>query len=214
MIRLSRNIPEEHPKPMNHTKRYHVSLFVLPLSILLFATSPFAQAMPQQLEPSYELALQVVIGSNDAVAGRADLPPNLAAISRQIKSTFPFQNYRLANTFMGRISNTGTVEYKSVSNIFGEQVEGGDAQTFLEWSLVNFYALPTGLQARSFRFGARVPVITRQAKESAPVLNYEPIGLNLNMIGLPINKPTLVGTISLPKTSGTVFLVATIKPAE
>jgi len=34
------------------------------------------------------------------------------------------------------------------------------------------------------------------------------------MIGLPINRPTLVGTLSLPKTSGTVFLIATIKAAE
>jgi hypothetical protein len=34
------------------------------------------------------------------------------------------------------------------------------------------------------------------------------------MIGLQPNTPTLVGTISLPKTNGTIFLVATIKSAE
>ncbi|HKP70759.1 MAG TPA: hypothetical protein VJV05_15835 [Pyrinomonadaceae bacterium] len=198
---------------MKQTHRSRTSLFALPLLILLSSTIIFGQAVPSELQASYELSLQVVIGSNDT-STRSDLPPNLTSISRQLKSTYSFQNYRLANTFLGRVSNTGTVEYKSVSNIFGEQVEGGDAQTFLEWSLVNFQALPSGFQARAFRFGARVPVITRQAKDTAPTMAYESIGLNMNMIGLPISRPTLLGTISLPKTSGTVFLVATIKPAE
>jgi hypothetical protein len=120
----------------------------------------------------------------------------------------------LANTFVGRLSNTGNIEYKSVSNIFGQETEGGDAQTFLEWSLTNLQAMPAGVQARSFRFGARIPVVTRQTKDTAPMMAYESIGLTMNMIGLPVNKPTLVGTLSLPKTSGTVFLIATIKPAE
>ena len=199
---------------MNHTMRYRTYAFAFPLLILISANVIFGQAMPPQLEPSFEVSLQVVIGSNDATGARADLPPNLATISRQLKSTYSFQNYRLANTFLGRVSNNGTVEYKSVSNIFGEPTEGGDAQTFLDWSLVNFQAMPTGFQARSFRFGARIPVVTRQTKDTAPMMAYEAIGLTINTIGLPINKPTLVGTISLPKTIGTVFLVATIKPAE
>jgi hypothetical protein len=185
----------------------------LPLLFLLSSTVLLGQAMPPELQSSYELSLQVVIGSNDA-ATRTELPPSLTTISRQLKNNYSFQSYRLANTFLGRVANTGTIEYKSVSNIFGEPVEGGDAQTFLDWSLVNFQALPSGFQARSFRFGARIPVIYRQAKDAAPTMAYESIGLTMNMIGLPINKPTLVGSIGLPKTSGTVFLVATIKPAE
>ena len=198
---------------MNHATHYRSSLFAVPLVILLSATFLFGQPPAQQLEPSYEVALQVVIGSNDASI-RGDLPASLTTVSRQLKSTFAFQNYRLANTFIGRVSNTGNVEYKSVSNIFGEPTEGSDAQTFLEWSLVGFQAMPAGYQARSFRFGARVPLVTRQSKDAAPMVAYEQIGLSMNMIGLPINRPTLVGTLSLPKTSGTVFLIATIKAAE
>jgi hypothetical protein len=34
------------------------------------------------------------------------------------------------------------------------------------------------------------------------------------MIGLKADTPTLVGTISLPKTTGTIFLVATVRSAE
>jgi hypothetical protein len=43
------------------------------------------------------------------------------------------------------------------------------------------------------------------------VINYEAVGISMNLIGLPANTPTLIGTISLPKTAGTIFLVATVK---
>jgi len=46
------------------------------------------------------------------------------------------------------------------------------------------------------------------------VLNYEAVGLNMNRVSLPENKPTLIGTLSLPKTTGTMFLVLTVRPTE
>ena len=199
---------------MNQSKRYF-SFLTLPLLIFLAFSAAAAQPS-DQLEPSYEVSLQVVIGSNETGA-KSDLPAILSGITKQLKTNFAFANYRLANTFLGRISNTGNIEYKSVSNILGEETEAA-SQTFLDWSLGNFRSMPNGFQARSFRFGARVPVRTGTVKDSAgmlnPIINYEAIGLTMNMIGLPANKPTLIGTISLPKTTGTIFLVATIKPAE
>ena len=195
--------------------RQTFSLLLTPLLILLFLSIAIAQPDSQQLEPSYEIALQVVIGSNDAAA-KSDLPAGLSGISKQLKGNFSFSNYRLANTFLGRISNTGNIEYKSISNILGQE-STADAQTFLEWSMANFRALPNGFQARSFRFGARVPVRLGGVKDSAGgainPINYESVGLSVNMIGLPANTPTLVGTISLPNTTGTIFLVATIRNA-
>ena len=201
---------------MNLSK-HAFSLFVLPLLVLASFSITLGQSDPaQQLEPSYEVALHVVIGSNEP-GGRTDLPANLSTISRHLKGNFSFSNYRLANTFLGRVSNTGTVEYKSVSNILGQETDA-ESQTFLEWSMGNFRALQNGFQARSFRFGARVPVRTGNFKDSAggvnPVVNYESVGLSMNLIGLPANTPTLIGTISLPKTTGTIFLIATIKTAE
>ena len=201
---------------MNLSK-HTFSLIVLPLLVLAAGSITFAQSdAAQQLEPSYEVALHVVIGSNEGGA-RNDLPANLSVISKHLKGNFSFSNYRLANTFLGRISNTGNIEYKSVSNILGQETDA-ESQTFLEWSMGSFRALQNGFQARSFRFGARVPVRTGSFKDSAggvnPVVNYESVGLTMNMIGLPANTPTLIGTISLPKTTGTIFLVATIKTAE
>ena len=201
---------------MNLSKRALLRV-ALALFVLAPLSASFAQSdTSQQFEPSYEIALHVVIGSNDA-GSRPDLPASLASISKQLKSNFSFSNYRLANTFLGRISNTGNIEYKSVSNILGLPTDI-ESQTFLEWSMANFRVLPNGFQARSFRFGARVPIRTGSVKDStgivSPTVNYESLGLAMNMIGLPANTPTLVGTISLPKTTGTIFLVATIKTAE
>ena len=175
----------------------------------------------QQLEPSYNVSLNLIIGSNEAAA-RGELPADLAAVSRQIKSSFSFSNYRLGSTLIGRVSNTGYYSYKSSSNIFGVE-SNSVTQTFIEWSIENFKVMPTakgqnGFQTQGMKFGARVPVLTNasggEVGKSAPVYNYEPIGLSLVKVGLPENTPTLIGTLNLPGTSGTIFLVMTVRSAD
>lgn len=192
------------------------SLFTLSVLIVLSSTS-FAQTDPSpKLEPSYEVSLQVLIGSNE-LGSKGDVPSNLSSITKQLKNNFSFSNYRLANTFLGRISNTGNIEYKSISNILGQETDA-ESQTFLDWSLHNFRSVQSGFQARSFRFGARVPVRTGSMRGEGgrvePTVNYESVGLTMNTIGLPANMPTLIGTISLPRTTGTIFLIATVRSAD
>ena len=196
---------------MNQSKRYF-SFLALPLLIFLAFSAASAQTDPgPQPEPTYELSLQVVIGSNDPGPGTS-LPQSLSGISRQLKNNFSFTHYRLATTFLGRISNNGNLEYKSVSNILGQETDS-DSQTFLDWSIVSLRSMPRGFQARTFRFGARVPIQTGTLGDKV-VTNYENVGLNMVTLGLPANTPTLLGTVSLPKTSGTIFLVATIRSAD
>ena len=193
--------------------RHCLSFLALPLLIFLaFSTASAQTDSGQQAEPTYELSLQVVIGSNEPGPGTS-LPQNLSGISRQLKNNFSFSNYRLATTFLGRISNNGNLEYKSISNILGQESES-DAQSFLDWSIVNLRSMPRGFQARTFRFGARVPVQTGTGLGDKVITNYENVGLNMTTLGLPANTPTLLGTVSLPKTSGTIFLVATIRPTD
>lgn len=200
---------------MNLSKRASSAL-VLSLSLFVFISTTAAQSdNEQRLEPSYEITLHVVIGSNDTVS-QPELPAGLSNVRKHLRNNFSFSSYRLANTFLGRISNSGNIEYKSVSNILGEETDA-EPQTFLEWSLGPFRTMQNGFQAARFRFGARVPVRTvalNQTGGAASVTNYEAVGLTTSMIGLPANIPTLIGTISLPKTSGTIFLVATVKTAE
>ena len=176
----------------------------------------------QQFGPSYEVTLHVLIGSNDAAA-RGEIPASLSAVAKQLRSNFTFTNYRLANTFLGRIAaNNGNLEYKSVSDIVGQESDP-EMRSFLDWSLVGFRSVPptTGrptVNMQSFRFGARVPVRTGTMKgeggATSPIINYESIGLTMSRLGIAENTPTLIGTLSLPKTTGTLFLVITVKPAD
>lgn len=201
--------------------RHFFSLTAFSL-LFLAAVTGFSQTETKpQAEPNYEVALQVIIGSNEAIQGAA-VPDNLASIARQLRSSFSFSNYRLANTFLGRIANTGQFEYKSVSNLFGQESEA-ESHTFLDWSLNGFRVLPNSgsqnaFQMQNFRFGARVPIKTASFKDESgklsSVINYESIGLTMVRVGLPENTPTLMGTLSLPRTNGTAFLVVTIKSVK
>lgn len=172
------------------------------------------------VENSYDISLKIIIGSNDA-GKNTELGQELTNVSRQIRSAFPFASYRLSSTFVGRISNAGNYEYKSVSNFFGPEADPRAMPlTFLEWSVNNLRSGQnskgeTAFQAQQLRFGAKVPVSAGRTDEpgkKAPDVNYEWIGLNLSRISFAENSPTLIGTLNLPGTDGTLFLVLTIRP--
>ncbi|MBC7899768.1 MAG: hypothetical protein H7070_06905 [Saprospiraceae bacterium] len=200
--------------------RLTISFLFFAFSFVFMIGAVPAQVENKQVEPSYEAVLHLIVGSSDASL-KDGLPQNLSNISRQIKTNFAFSNYRLANTFVGRIANTGSFEYKSLSDMFGQ--ESSDSRTFLEWTLGGLRAVPdasgqTTFQAQTFRFGARVPLKTGQTKNSEgqiiDLINYEQVGLSMNRTSFGENKPTLIGTLSLPKTSGTLFLVLTMKTVD
>ena len=199
---------------MNQSKRLLRGL-IFPLLFLAPVTVAYGQSDGNQPpESSYEVTLQLVVGSNET--GSRDLPNGLQIVPKHVKNNFAYSNYRLVNTILGRVSNTGTIEYKSVSNVLGKETEA-EADTFLEWSMANFRALPNGFLARTFRFEAKIPMRTggiRDAGSTNPIVNYQTVGISTAMLGFPANKPTLIGTITLPKTVGTLFLVATVRTAE
>lgn len=207
---------------MNHSKVLFATM-IFAVAIFTTALTGFGQADPRAgFDQSYEVMLQVVTASNDA-PNRNDLPANLSAISKELKTNFSFSNYHVATTLLGRVYDNGTVEYKSVTNGFVPDYTPG-SQTFLEWTINNFRNVPgdkgqPGVRAEGFRFGARVPVITSNVKTEGgtgmpAVINYEAIGLTLRQVGLTQNVPTLLGTLSLPGTTGTIFLVVTVRPVS
>ena len=193
-----------------------ISLFYWPLAAA-------AQAAPaaSPSDQTYEISLQVLVGSGNAVTG-ADVPQNLTGVVRELRTRFPFENYRLMNTYFARLGSSGTFEYKSVTNMTGEPSDV-DSPSFLEWTIGQLRATDGGgqrdlLQAQPFRFGARVPVRLSTVKDEAgkPIGNiaYESIGLNMNRLIFHQNTPTLIGSLALPKTSGTLFLVLTARSLE
>lgn len=196
-------------------------LVFLFLVLLTFAVTSFAQGDARQaIEPSYDVVLQIVVSGDDKAATQP-MPQNLANIAKQLRANYSFPEYRLANTHIGRIANGGNFEYKAISNVFGR---GQDSETpsFWDWSLTGLRSAAAGsgkndLHIQGFRFGARIPIRTSSFKDEAgksqPIFNYESIGLNSVRVTLPENTPTLIGSLSLPNTTGTVFLVLTLRPA-
>ena len=204
---------------MNPPKTFRLTVCLL--SVLLFGGLPiFAQSSSPKVEASYEVVLQLIVGSNENGEGTA-LPANLRGMSGQLKNNFGFSNYRLDNTFVGRIAANGTFEYKSVSNSFGSGVDG-ETPTFLEWTLGHLISSTdekgrAAIMAQPFRFGAKVPVkvstLVDGGTKTVSNTSYESIGLTVNQVSLAQNTPTLIGTLSLPRTTGTIFLVLTVRPA-
>jgi hypothetical protein len=201
---------------MNHQRALlSGASFVLFLLVALPALAQ--QDQKPANESSYEAVLQVILGSDRA----GELPQNLSPIARQLRSNYSFAGYRVANTYIGRLSSGGSLEYKSVADIFGQPQES-DLPTFLEWNLGRLREAKdekgqTVFLADPFRFGARVPVRVSRAKvgdTGGDAVNYEGVGLTAYRISVASSRPTLVGTISLPKTAGTMFLVLTVRPAE
>jgi len=193
--------------------QFRFALLGASLIFILSSFTQFAQAQGPSpaISRSYEVSLQVLVGSNESEAGAA-IPQSLSTVVKDLKPRFSFQNYRLVNTYLGRIGNAGTLEYKSVTNITGQDSEG-DSPSILEWSIGRLDDTPDGtrsvVMAQPFRFGARIPI-----KSVAANVVYESIGLNVNKLSFRENVPTLIGSLNLPKTAGTLFLVVTAKAVD
>lgn len=195
------------------------SLFVgICVSIVLLAAAQVGYS--QVAEPNYEIALQMILGSNDA-AGKPDLPGNLNKLSQDFTKRFGYSNYRLAGTMVGRLTAAGHYSYKSLSPLFS-QTSDYRSQSFLEWGVQQLGAAAgtrgNQFTFKSFHFGAKVPVVTGMVKDQAgkeqSVVNYESVGVTAQKIAVPENSPTLVATINLPGGSDTIFLIMTVRPVE
>jgi hypothetical protein len=193
-----------------------VFLFVCLFAVLGLYTP--AQTPNISSAAGYDAILNILIGSNNAVTG-AEIPRSLSPVQRQLRDNFAFTNYRLTNTLFSRVATAGAVEYKSVSDVLGKE-SGELPPTFIDWA---FQLRPPEavegdrLLLNMFRFGARVPINISRSKgpdgQSTGVINYESVGLTTQRMTLPVGKPALIGTVSLPGTAGTLFIVMTLRRA-
>lgn len=165
--------------------------------------------------PSYEVSLQFVMGTSDG--GKSELPANLSAIGKELKNNFGTADYRVAGMLLGRVGHNGKYEYRSVSNIFGME-NASATPTFLEWTITEARGAASdkgrNFEGSTFRFGARVPILGARDEAGKPSVNYEQVGVNAQRFSFAENTPTLIGTLSLPNTPGTVFLVVTARATE
>ena len=167
-------------------------------------TDSFAQTpINKPPEPSFDIILQTVVGSNDS--GSSDVVSSLSGIVKKLKADFPFGNYRLASTFIQRIANKGGADSRSVSYTSDKNLA-----VFSEWSINNLESLIDNkgqetLQIQNFRFGQRIPINN--------TTNYEQVGITTRF-GLMKNTPTIVGSLTTSKPGELMFLILTVKSAE
>jgi len=201
---------------MNQIRSLFVSIFVS--GVLFFV--PVIGFGQVAVEPSYEVSLQLLLGSNDAPS-KANLPANLSTVLQHLKLNFGMSEYRLVNTSVGRVANMGNFDSLSVLNI-GPQT-AGQPQSLLQWVVFNLKGGMSAkggnaFQVQSLRIQARVPFSTAVAKEDAAkdrdLVTYENFGFNLTKVGFQENVPVLIGTLNLPGSTETVFVVMTVKPVD
>jgi hypothetical protein len=180
---------------------------VVAVFFICISTAAAQQAPAAASGQSYDVVLQVLVGSDTPQS--ADFPKELAAVTRDLRARYQHAGYRIANTFLGRVAENGNLEYKSVTNLVRK--ETAESPTFLDWSLARLSSPDEGkvLHADAFRFGARIPL---HLGGPGTTLSYETIGLNVNRLAIAPRTPTLLGTLDLPDTAGTMFLVVTVKP--
>jgi hypothetical protein len=197
------------------------SLILFGLSATVFAQSdPVVKADPVVRDSSYDVMLHVLAGSNDT-SQKGELPQGFAQITRQLKGTFGYTNFRVVNTYIGRLGNNGTIQYQSIANNFG--ADPLERPVFLDWQLQGLRSIaatggPNGFQIQGFHFGAKIPIRTSSGLDAngkaVSVFNYESIGLNVNRMSINQGQPVLIGTMELPQTTGTMFLVLSVNPVE
>src|SRR5215204_2903153 len=172
--------------------------FLFKIFLFLFALSAanvFAQTdkTQPQADQCYEVILQILVASNNP-SEKSPLPPTLSNIVKKLKTNYNFSDYRLTTTFLQRTSNS--IEYKSLMNDF-TGLKDNNAPVFSEWSLRSLRSLPTAngrtaIQFESFRFGARIPIVTGVRDESgktAPGIIYEAIGISTTRFSINENEP-------------------------
>lgn len=210
---------------MTKTKIVFSGIAFLIVCLLNLTSSSFAQstsAARNQIEPSYEVVLQTLIASNLST-NKSDVPQSLAGVVKKLKTDYSYPNFRLGSTFLQRVSNSGTVELKSVSNETYANQERSYS-VFSELTLTNLQNLPdaakgqNSIQFQNLRFGQRIPIVMTTIKDdsgkSNPVVNYEQIGLTLQRFNVAENMPTIVGSLSTTKPDELMFLVLTVRPTQ
>jgi len=189
------------------------------LFLLAGVVAVSAQNDPRQpVETSFDITLNLLSGSTDS-AQKGELPSALAPIAKQLRGQFGLSNLRLADTYIGRIGNNGTINYKSLADIEGRVQP--ETPSFLDWSIMGLRDIAGGQKGfyiQAFRFGARVPVrvnsgVDPTGKQMSQI-QYEAIGLTVERMTVSENLPVVIGTIASPKADGgRVFLVLTVSPA-
>ena len=210
------------------TLRKIVGTILCTCLVIVFATtgrSVFAQSSDQadqslqketkDAETNLDTQLYLLVATNKDIDD-GKLPAGLESVVKQLRASLPFKNYRLAATLINRVKNEGRLNLQWVGGpLLASAATTSSTPSFNEFH-INLVRLLRGADGREFvrmdgfRFGTKIPIQTGTALASnaptAPIINYEPTGLNTD-ISMLEGEPVVVGTLNVGPSGDAIILV-------
>lgn len=178
---------------------------------------------PPRVEANHEVQLQLLVTA-DAASSAPKPPPSLDGVVRQLKSSLPPADYRVAVTLINRVRDGGALELKTVGGrpSGSAQAQGTSAPSFLQLTLSNVRLIDPAsaepsINVQSFRLGMKIPIVTTSVKTEGgeggqPIVMYEDAGLT-TQLSLREGEPTLVGMLNTSRPDQHFIIVLTIRRA-
>ena len=190
------------------------------LLVLCAAVWMNVQAQDPADDANLDTQLYLIVGTNQEVDD-AKLPASLDPVVKQLRSSLPFKNYRLAATLINRVKNEGRLD---LSWIGGPLASPTGAASNVTPSFSQFKVREVRLmrntenqpvvQMLGFNFGARIPIQIPGAIAAngavAPAVNYEQTGVSTD-ISMRESEPVIVGTLNIGPSGDAIILVVSAK---
>jgi hypothetical protein len=153
--------------------------------------------------PNIEITLQLIQGLNKEGAG-GDIPADLEATVRQLRTAFPYKSYRVLDTEITRGRNASRTEASGM--LPGEE----SSYTFNYTPHVNPGTAPRSVHLEKLRFDIRFKFFTDAAKTNFQLLST---GIATE-IDVREGQKTVVAKSNIAGTEDTIFLIVTPKVIE
>ena len=213
----------------NHKTQGVIAIAVLSLlSVLAGAHQALAQELKpasadaqQRSEINHEVLLYLLAASG-ATGESGGRPQPLEPVVKQLRAALPFNNFRLAATFLHRVKDGGNLEVNGVggSPLVTPPTRSGNP-TFLQFSVSNVRSVADAagqpfVQINRLRFGLKVPIVTATVRGEGgaenPVTQYQDTGISTEL-SVREGVPTVVGTLPAGRPDESFVLVISVRRA-
>jgi len=189
-------------------------------SVMGQSSSPTATSSEVRPKINYEVQLHLLLATSEGTE-KGSMPQSLEPLVRQLRSSLPFSNYRLAATFLNRVKDGGELQVRGIvpSRAFTSEPAATAQPIFYEFTLsavkLDTEVAEPVIQIPKLRFGLQVPVITGMShgegnSAGSPIINYNPIGITTEM-SCREGVPTVIGTLNPNRPDEMLVLVVSVK---
>ena len=104
------------------------ALFIVSTSSTVLLNRPTQQTDVKEDETNLDTQLYLIVATNQSVSDEK-LPASLDGVVKQLRSTLPFKNYRLAATLINRVKNEGRLDLSWIGGPLASAVSSSSAAT-------------------------------------------------------------------------------------